>query len=72
MKIDEGYLNSFQAAKKLGLSRQRVAQMIKNKLLKSEKIGKHNLIKVTDLEEFANTPRKHGRPRKVQNNDELV
>lgn len=56
-------LTTPQAAKRLGVSRQRVSALIKAGLLAAEMIGRDWLIHDDVLEEFAARHRPRGRPR---------
>lgn len=56
-------LTTPQAAKRLGISRQRVSALIKAGLLQAEMIGRDWLIHYDVLEEFAARRRPRGRPR---------
>jgi excisionase family DNA binding protein len=58
-----GYVTSNQAAIRLGLTRQRVSQILQEGLLPFKVLGTHRMIKVSDLEQFASIKRRPG-PRK--------
>jgi len=58
------YFTTEDAAEYLGVTPSRIRQFILENRLKSEKLGRDHLIKVSDLEEFAKEgKKKRGRPR---------
>ena len=54
------YLLASQAARELGISRQRVHQLAKSGRLRSLKSGHNRLISITDLEAFKRLNRQPG------------
>jgi excisionase family DNA binding protein len=65
MKLDETYLSTNEAAKLLGITRQRVIQLINKGRLKASKFAKVYMIKQEDLK--AVEVRVPGRPPKSSN-----
>ena len=61
MEIPEGYVSASQAARRLGLSKQRVHQFLNRGRIRYEVVGCHRLIKLADLERFASVKRTPGR-----------
>jgi excisionase family DNA binding protein len=61
-KANHDYISSPEAAEILGVSRQRVLQLIHQKRLKATKVASVYLIKKSDLEKIE--ARKPGRPPK--------
>lgn len=57
-------LTTEQAAKCLGVSRQRVLQFVETGRLAAQKVGRDWVVRSVDLNAFANIPRSTGRPRK--------
>jgi len=56
-------LSTTQAGEELGVSRQRVTQLINDNSLKAVRIGTFWAIDKDDLEEYKATRRSSGRPR---------
>jgi excisionase family DNA binding protein len=61
-KAEDTFLSTSQAAAILGVSRQRVVQLVYQGRLKANKVGNMYIIRKADLAEVAN--RKPGRPTK--------
>jgi excisionase family DNA binding protein len=57
------YITSRQAAIRLGLSPQRVSQLLRQGRIPFKVQGNSCMIKVADLERFAAIPRPVGKPR---------
>jgi len=57
-------IGTSEAANRLGISARRVAALIKQGLLRAEKIGKTWIINEVDVAKLAKTERRSGRPRK--------
>jgi len=51
-----------EAARRLGLSPQRVRQFVESGRLRARKVGAQWVIRAADLRRFANKPRRPGRP----------
>ncbi len=56
------YVSQTDAAERLGVSRQRVSQLVESGQLKSKEIAGRFVISESELERFAAIPRKGGRP----------
>jgi DNA-binding Xre family transcriptional regulator len=56
------YLSQTDAANRLGLTRQRVSQLIIARTLRGKEIAGRVVISELELERFAAIPRKGGRP----------
>jgi excisionase family DNA binding protein len=52
-----------QAAKRLGLSRQRVHALVKSGAIRADMVGRDGLISQAELAAFLALPRKRGRPK---------
>ncbi len=52
--MDAVLVNAEEASARLGISRTAVYGLVRDKRLKSCKIGRRRLIRVADLEQFAN------------------
>ena len=57
-----------EAAAELGVTRARVNQLIENKVLAAQKIGRSYVITADELEKAQNRSRNPGRPRKNKTN----
>ena len=58
-----GYLTSEEAASVLGITRFRVAKLMRNKQLDGVKVGKTWLIEESSVNNRLNNPPKNGRPK---------
>jgi excisionase family DNA binding protein len=58
-----GYMTTEQAAKQLNVTPGRVRQLIKAKILPSEKLGNSNLVPVEAVKEYAKNRGKSGWPK---------
>jgi excisionase family DNA binding protein len=56
------YLSQTDAAERLGLTRQRVSQLVEARQLRGKEIAGRVVISESELERFAAIPRKGGRP----------
>jgi len=65
-------LTTKQAAERLEISLRRVQRLIQDGLLPAERIGRDWLIQEPDLNQFAQKPRKSGRPRKDKDNGKAI
>jgi excisionase family DNA binding protein len=65
-KEEAKFLSASETAKRLGISRMRVNQLINSKILKAERIGTVYAIRESDVEELASRERKAGRPPKAK------
>jgi excisionase family DNA binding protein len=61
----DGYLTTRQAAEKLGVTIGRIQQLVAEKKIKAQKVGRDNLIKEADLDSIK-TYGKAGRPPKAK------
>ena len=61
----EEYLSTAEAAKKLGLTRQGVAYLIKRKVINTQRIGRYQVISKEEIARVAKLDRKVGRPRRL-------
>ncbi len=64
MRPDENYISTSEAAQALGISRQRVLQLIKNERLKATKFANIFMIRRVDLAAVEDRPQ--GRPPKAK------
>jgi excisionase family DNA binding protein len=64
-----GHVTVSEAAARLGISRQRVRQLLRDDRIPFKVDDKHPLIKISDFEQFASIRRSVGRRRKLPLDD---